>query len=329
MDTGLKGTMADVKDKLSTTPLKHPAKAKVLIDLVKHLDSKSTVGVFNDRALALLFRPDIKDIVSHPDKWLDGIAKSLSHYFSDMRYYRERESLSKEYEQHLGSIDASSMEALKQSIVSISKVLKPGRFESLPANIKSLPGPADITHLYTQYQSNDDDFKCLPEIVKFTGIQNMKYLPGQSKNRRKDYTGNDEMPVLTKDQIISILETYIEAAEYVKYAVTQMSMPRHFFSPGSVSQRLLKLYGIDKEKRTSIDFLMWSKFGERQTDEWVTYCSFVALNKWCTGQSSSGTKVEYEKRIFEAAYNWAVKSIEMMAGGVSVESLIKPASFKW
>lgn len=329
MDTGVKGKLADVKDKISTSPLQHPAKAKVLIEIVKQLDSRTTPKTFNNRTLALFFRPDVKDIVASPDKWLEGITKSLAHFYSDMRFYKERQALSKEYERQLDSIDTSSIEVLKQSIVDVSKALKPGRFESLSSNIKSLAGPSDNIHVYQQYMSTDEDFKCLPEITKFTGVQNKKYVSGQSNNKRKNYTGNDDIPVLTKDQVIGILNAYIEASTYLKYLATQASMPTHYYNPVPTINRLLKLYGIDKEKRTSVDFLVWDRFSERKTDEWVTYCSYIALDKWCRAQASSGSDLAYEKRIFEAAYDWAVKSIELMAGNVSVESLIKPASFKW
>ncbi|MNZ13946.1 hypothetical protein D3C78_308560 [compost metagenome] len=309
MDISQESVMGSLKtgmDKVLGGTLKHVREAGHLAGLCKKLKDGASEKTLTDESIAKVVRPDVglvSDPIAYTKEMLDFV-----QYFHNHEIFRQHDGWVKGVNKAFASIDFSSGDAMYDSMLKMAKDMPQGRLDKMPSELRSMkaPGEAETWYRAEQPLDKEDDYFCLPEFKRFQ-------KPGTSLNlgpnygvRRKAYSGDGQLPVLSVDQCKRIFEMYAEAE-------------KAFWVGNKVQGLGWKEVAWPTKK---FDALVWK--GSDHKKSLGLKGSYILLSAWIRGELAMATTPIWNTRqhqaFFEAMFRWAKRSFELHNRNASLES---------
>jgi len=323
MTTPSQEAFGSVIDKVFSGQLKHVREARDLIKQCNQLTASRTKTLV-DPSLAMVVRPDT-DVGKHPVKYCGDLLKFLQAFHSSSHFRNHRKWI-EEVNKLYNSLDFSSHEAFKASLIEMAKKAPESELDKIPAALRNLPAAGNVNRLYAPANTvGEDNGTPLPEFSRFSkpgSLLNENYRG----NVRKPYTGKGDLTVLSPDEIRKVLQTYVEAEQCFTMARTIQNSAWPLVV--SVRKKLLSLYRADSEHG------LWSRHHEDK-ELMDVYGSYLLMSIWARGsmQVSSWalSNTRPQQAFLEAMFKWAKASFSIHQGNISQESLsaTPPPAFKW
>lgn len=340
MDLGVKGKVIESRDKMLSHPLRHVGMAGLLLTHLNKLSEPTSNQTMKDMRIAHIVRPDTGIITRDPGKYMNGVTRVMKHFYSNTSILRDGHALANTYNAQLKGIRLDDADTFTADVNALGKVLKGGRFESLSSDLKVLAGydtkanffiQRVYTPIYEGYGLNPD-----PWAIRFLEQPGFWGAPKPEPGAHiATYSGDGVVPVLNKAQISTILKAYIDSNAFVRNKVAIADREKPY------------VHDIDSRKlyRCFIPNMEYKKYGPNIRHRlfyssvingninhplWKTFSSYVAMMTYMRAQSQSGLgSATDDIELYEVMYSWALKSMSILSGDVSLESLGLPASFKW